>query len=170
MRLKVMQIGEPALRQQAIELTHEEIKSSFIQDLIRDMKETMYDAPGVGLAAPQIGLSIQLAVLEDREEFIQMLSPAQCIERERTAFPFQVIINPKLTIVEVESREFFEGCLSMSGYIGLTPRASVVQVDCLNEKAIPITIKARGWYARILNMRLIIYRGFFVLIELNHVL
>jgi peptide deformylase len=151
MRLKIMQIGEPVLRQPSIELTHEEIKSSFIQELIQHMKETLYDAPGVGLAAPQIGLPIQLAVLEDREEYIQMLTPAQCIERERTAFPFQVIINPKLTIVEAESREFFEGCLSMAGYIGLTPRALVVQVDCLNEKAIPVTIKARGWYARTLQ-------------------
>src|SRR5208282_4673038 len=68
MRLKIVQAGEPVLRQTARPLIRQEILGDEIQRLIRDMKETMQDAPGVGLAAPQVGLSLQVAVIEDREE------------------------------------------------------------------------------------------------------
>jgi peptide deformylase len=66
-RLKIVQAGEPVLRAQARQLTYEEILSDEMQRLIRDMRETMRDAPGVGLAAPQVGVALQLAVMEDRE-------------------------------------------------------------------------------------------------------
>ncbi len=151
MKLKILQAGEPVLRQNARELTTEEITSSFIQTLILLMKDTLRDAPGVGLAAPQIGESLQLAVIEDRAEYIQSLPAEIAAERERVPVPFHVIINPKLTIEESAPAEFFEGCLSIAGWMGLVPRASVVTVTCLNERAQPITIKARGWYARILQ-------------------
>ena len=68
MLLKIVQSGEPALRAPASRLTREEIIDEEIQRLIRDMRETMRDAPGVGLAAPQVGMALQLAVIEDREE------------------------------------------------------------------------------------------------------
>jgi len=68
MRLKIVQAGDPVLRQVARPLSLKEIISADIQRLIRDMRETMHDAPGVGLAAPQVGLSLQLAVVEDRAE------------------------------------------------------------------------------------------------------
>jgi peptide deformylase len=68
MKLKIVQAGEPVLRQKARELGIAEIRSEAIQQLIAHMRETMYDAPGVGLAAPQIGESLQLAVIEDRPE------------------------------------------------------------------------------------------------------
>jgi Polypeptide deformylase len=58
MRLKIVQAGEPVLRGQAHQLTREEITSDEIQRLIRDMQETMRDAPGVGLAAPQVGVAL----------------------------------------------------------------------------------------------------------------
>jgi peptide deformylase len=67
MRLKIVQAGEPVLRAQARQLTLEEIITDEIQQLIRDMRETMRDAPGVGLAAPQVGMTLQLAVIEDHQ-------------------------------------------------------------------------------------------------------
>ena len=63
MRLKIVQAGEPVLRAQARQLTYKEIFSDEMQRLIRDMRETMRDAPGVGLAAPQVGVALQLVVI-----------------------------------------------------------------------------------------------------------
>ena len=65
MKLKILQAGDPVLRAVARPLSLEEIQSSEIQGLIEWMRETMRDAPGVGLAAPQVGLGLQLAVVED---------------------------------------------------------------------------------------------------------
>lgn len=155
MRLKILQVGEPVLRQSARELSLDEIKSPPIAQLIELMKKTMHEAPGVGLAAPQIGESLQLAVIEDREEYTQGIPVEQLKLRERSPVPFHVIINPKIKIIQSQEEpdlvEFYEGCLSFSGFVGLVPRAVAVQVECLNEKGERITINARGWYARILQ-------------------
>ncbi len=151
MILPIVQVGEPVLRQQARSLRPNEIRSREIRDLIADMKETMHDAPGVGLAAPQIGRNLQLAVIEDRKEYTKDWTPEQLAERERVAVPFHVIINPKLTLIGDERVEFFEGCLSLNGLLGLVPRARRVRVECLDEKGVPRVIEASGWYARILQ-------------------
>jgi hypothetical protein len=87
-RLKIVQAGEPVLRQDARPLTCQEILGDEIQRLIHDMRETMRDAPGVGLAAPQIGLSLQLAVIEDREEFLKDLPPREVADKDRRPVPF----------------------------------------------------------------------------------
>ena len=151
MILPIVQVGEPVLRQQARPLRPNEIRSREIRDLIADMKETMYGAPGVGLAAPQIGRNLQLAVIEDRSEYTKDWTPEQLAERERTAIPFHVIINPRLTLIGDEKVEFFEGCLSLNGLLGLVPRARSVRVECLDEMGGPRVIEAAGWYARILQ-------------------
>ena len=83
MRLQIAQIGEEVLRAPANELSREEILSPKTQELIQHMRDTMRNAPGVGLAAPQVGVALQLAVIEDREEYHQRLSPAQLSERQR---------------------------------------------------------------------------------------
>jgi len=151
MKLKIYQVGEEVLRQKARPLSIEEILSPKTQQLIELMRETMLDAPGVGLAAPQIGLPFQLAVVEDREEKINELTPEVVAERERVPVPFHVIINPTLIIEQQETVEFFEGCLSLAGFTALVPRARVAQVECLNERGEPSIIHAQGWYARILQ-------------------
>jgi peptide deformylase len=151
MTLKVRQVGEPVLRQRARPLTLEEIRSTPIQSLIEQMHDTMREAPGVGLAAPQIGQALQLAVIEDREEYLEGIASAILQERERTSVPFHVIINPRLTIAEETPAVFFEGCLSLDSFAALVPRAIAVRVDCLNEHGEPMVIQARGWYARILQ-------------------
>ena len=151
MRLKIVQAGDPVLRKQSQPLTKAEISSPSIQQLIELMREAMRAAPGVGLAAPQIGESMQLAVIEDRAEYLAHLSPEQLAHHQRAAIPFHVIINPKLTFLDDSSAQFFEGCLSVEGYQAVVDRALNVRVDCLNERAEAVTLKAHGWYARILQ-------------------
>lgn len=149
--LKVVQIGEPVLRTPAEPLTKEEILSKEIQNLIVSMKETMRAAPGVGLAAPQIGKSLQIIVIEDRSEYHSRWTAEQLAERERVPVPFHVLINPVLHITEADTVEFFEGCMSIPGLMGVVPRAKAVRVEGLNENAQKVVIEARGWYARILQ-------------------
>jgi len=151
MKLKIVQAGDPVLRKQSRPLTKDEISSPSIQLLIDLMRNTMREAPGVGLAAPQIGKSLQLAVIEDRAEYLTRLSADELAETQRAAIPFHVIINPKLTVLDKSSAQFFEGCLSVTGYQAIVDRALSVRVECLNERGEETTIKAQGWYARILQ-------------------
>jgi peptide deformylase len=151
MRLKIIQTGEPVLREPARPLTSAEIRSDEIQRLIADMRETMRDAPGVGLAAPQVGLGLALAVIEDREDLLKSVSPEELADKERTGVAFHVIVNPRITPVREEKVEFFEGCLSVAGFMAAVARARRVRVECLDENAKPRVIEASGWYARILQ-------------------
>src|ERR1044072_5490590 len=107
MKLKIVQAGDPVMRKKSRPLTREEILSPSIQELIPLMRDTMREAPGVGLAAPQIGKSIQLAVIEDRATYAKDLSDEDLAARQRSAIPFHVIINPKLTVVDNSSAVFF---------------------------------------------------------------
>lgn len=106
------------------------------QKLIHDMFETMYDAQGIGLAAPQVGVSLRLAVVN--------VTP----EKKRNQF---VMINPK--IVKREGKiESDEGCLSLPSVGGaVIKRAEKVTVEALNEKGFPITITGDGLLARCLQ-------------------
>jgi peptide deformylase len=151
MKLKILQVGEPVLRQPARPLAVEEIQSPPIQQLIELMRETMYDAPGVGLAAPQVGLPLQLAVIEDRMEYHREIPAEQLAARRRVPIPFHVIINPQLAMANTAEVTFFEGCLSLSGFVALVPRALAVHVQCMNQRGEPRVIDAEGWYARILQ-------------------
>ncbi len=150
MRLKIVQAGEPVLRHRARALSPDEIRSPEIRQLVEWMRETMRDAPGVGLAAPQVGLSLQLAVIEDAAELQRAIAPERLAERGRRPVPFHVVINPSIAL-EGEPVEFFEGCLSVAGFSALVPRAPRVHVECLNENAEAVSIAADGWYARILQ-------------------
>ena len=151
MKLKIVQAGDPVLRQAARELSVDEIRSASVQQLIELMRETMRDAPGVGLAAPQVGESLRLAVIEDRAEYVAGVPAERLAERERSPVPFHVVVNPRLMPVGDGTRFFFEGCLSLSGFVALVPRAPEVRVEGLNERGEPVEIVARGWYARILQ-------------------
>jgi peptide deformylase len=150
-RLKIVQAGEPVLRQAGRLLTRQEILSDELQRLIRDMKETMQDAPGVGLAAPQVGLSLQLAVIEDRWELLNNLPPEELAEKDRRPVPFHVVINPQITSRGDTNVVFYEGCLSLSGYSAVVPRARDIRVEYLDEQGEYRSVEASGWYARILQ-------------------
>ena len=150
-KLEIVQAGNPVLRQRARPLSVAEIRSREIQKLIESMRTCMHEAPGVGLAAPQLGLALQLAVIEDREEYHKEIPEALLRERERRPVPFHVIINPAIEEIGEEKAEFFEGCLSLSGFSALVPRARAVRVTCLDERGERKVIEASGWYARILQ-------------------
>jgi peptide deformylase len=168
-KLEIVQAGNPVLRQRARPLSLAEIRGKEIQNLIESMRTCMWEAPGVGLAAPQVGLSLQLAVIEDRAEYQKDVPEAQLRERERRPVPFHVLINPTLTPMLTlsqkpmpeaahkqtnsrgESAEFFEGCLSLAGFTAVVPRARTVRVECLDEYGAKKVIEASGWYARILQ-------------------
>ncbi|WP_426751871.1 peptide deformylase [Myxococcus sp. Y35] len=154
MVLKIVQAGEPVLRRKARDLTPEEIASPETQRLIEMMRDTMRDAPGVGLAAPQVGVGLRLVVVEDRAEYQAGLTAKELAARERAPVPFHVLINPKLVVEDATPAEFHEGCLSVSGFAALVARARGVRVEALNEQGQPVTVHARGWYARILQHEL----------------
>ena len=151
MRLHIAQIGEEVLRVPANELSRKEILSAKTQELIEYMRDTMRNAPGVGLAAPQVGVPLQLAVIEDRAEYHKKLTPTQLSERQRRPIPFHVIVNPRIVSADNTGVEFFEGCLSVAGYSAIVPRARAITVEYLNERAESRRVEAVGWYARILQ-------------------
>jgi peptide deformylase len=149
--LKIVQVGDPVLRRKARALDADELASPKLQQLIELMRDTMRDAPGVGLAAPQVGESLQLAVIEDSPHLMAGLTPQQLAEREREPVPFHVLVNPALELDTDETVEAFEGCLSFAGFLMIVPRARRVRVSALDELGRPVTIHATGWYARILQ-------------------
>ncbi len=111
----------------------------------------MQDAPGVGLAAPQVGVSFQLAVVEDREELLRQLPADELEKKSRRPIPFHVLINPKIVGWGDETAEFYEGCLSLAGFSAIVPRALNIRVEYLDECGGACSIEATGWYARILQ-------------------
>ncbi len=151
MKLEIVQAGDPVLRQSARPLSMDEINSPKIQQTIADMLETLRLAPGVGLAAPQIGLGVRLAIIEDREQYHSSWSAEQLRARERVPVAFHVLINPELEVVENSEVEFFEGCLSVDGYTAEVPRYRHVRVRYLDDHGEAKSIEATGWYARILQ-------------------
>lgn len=156
---KIVQVGDPVLRRRARELGRDEIATPAIQELIVGMRDTMRDAPGVGLAAPQIGESLQLVVIEDPPQAHAGMTPAQLAERERSAVAFHVLINPLLTVEGDEQVAAYEGCLSLAGFSMIVPRWRRVRVEALDEHGDPVVKVASGWYARILQHEIDHLRG-----------
>jgi len=157
--LKIVQAGHPVLRQKARALTPDEIRSADVQRLIEAMRETMRDAPGVGLAAPQVGLGLQLVVIEDKPAYVERGDPDEMRARGRTPVPFQVLVNPRLAIVDATPVEFFEGCLSVTDMMMVVPRLRAVRVEALDHTGSPISLSAEGWPARILQHEIDHLRG-----------
>ncbi len=152
MKLEIVQAGERVLRQIARRLRADEIQSAEIQQTIANMHETLRLAPGVGLAAPQVGLGLQLAIIEDRSEYHSSWTAEQLQARRRVPIDFHVLINPELEITNRDAEvEFFEGCLSINGYTAEVPRHTGVRVRYLDEHGEKRQVEAQGWYARILQ-------------------
>lgn len=149
--LHIVQAGAPVLREPAKDVTPEQLATPEFQKLISTMIETMRAAPGVGLAAPQIGVNLRVLVLEDRADLMASLSEQEKQERERVPVPVRVFINPTLTPIGDEKVGFFEGCLSVAGWAGYVERAREVEVTGLDEKGQPQTWRVKGWPARILQ-------------------
>ena len=135
--LKVARMGHPVLRQVARPLTNKEIASDEIQSLIENMVQTMGEYGGIGLAAPQVHESIQLAIIELGDEQ-----------------PLEVYINPKITVLDATEQAFWEGCLSIPELRGLVHRPRKIQVDYLDRKGKPKKIVAENFLATVFQHEL----------------
>jgi peptide deformylase len=149
--LPIVQAGEAVLRAKAARVAVAAIRSAEIQDLIDSMIATMRAAPGVGLAAPQVGKSLRIIVAEDPADAIGRLTPQQRRERGRErAFPLHVCINPRLRRVGDERAIFPEGCLSIPGYAALVERSLNVELSWLDRDGVRHDRTTfTGWPARI---------------------
>ncbi|MEO8876164.1 MAG: peptide deformylase, partial [Polyangiaceae bacterium] len=125
----IVQTGHPVLRRPAGEVQSETILTPKFQELITTMIAVMRDAPGVGLAAPQIGLPIRLIVLEERQELLDKLPEEDRQLKERIGFKTRVFVNPTLKLLGGDRVTFFEGCLSVQGFVALVARAREVEVS-----------------------------------------
>jgi peptide deformylase len=148
--MPIVQIGDPVLREVSRPLSMDEIHSDFIQSLIQTMHDTVHGT-GVGLAAPQIGYPLQIAVIEDLQEYIDRLPPEVRTERGREVIPFHVLINPEIISLSSDRAYFFEGCLSVANEARVVPRSTNIQVKYLDENGQTHIVTAQGWYARILQ-------------------
>ncbi len=142
--LKVARLGHPVLRQPAEPIDPEQIGSPALQRLIDDMVETMREYEGVGLAAPQVHHSIQLVVLEAKADRVG----------RQEGIPLTVLINPRVVEVSEEVAADWEGCLSLEDLRGLVPRAQQVVVGALDRTGQPVTVKAKEFFARVLQHEL----------------
>jgi peptide deformylase len=147
----IVRAGAPVLRAPAKDVPLETVSSASFQELIARMVATMRAAPGVGLAAPQIGVSSRLIVLEDRTEYLERLSAQEIAERERVPFSTKVFVNPMVIPISRDRVTFFEGCLSVPGYVALVERFLEVEVCGWDEQAQPQRWRVKGWPARILQ-------------------
>ena len=139
---EIVSVPEPVLRKKAKSVTKFDDK---LQTLIDDMVETMRQAPGVGLAAPQIGVSERVIVVEyyENEEDLDDQEVDESPKRLYT------IVNPEITRKSSEMVEGTEGCLSVPGYLGEVDRHEAITVKGQNRHGQNVTLKLKDWTARI---------------------
>ena len=138
-----MQKCEPVLRQQTAAYEGQ-LSRKTLDKLIDTMHVTMLEAPGVGLAATQIGLGLALAVVEDHVRDGDDGDP-----REAAEFPFHVIINPSYEPIGTQTRSFYEGCLSFDGYQAVRKRWLDITARWQDEDGNRHEEHLHGWPARI---------------------
>lgn len=138
--LSIVRMGHPALREPALPVDPDGLAAPAMQQLVDDMVDTMRDAGGVGLAAPQVGRSIQLFVYEAVDE-----------EEPEGTIPLRVVVNPMVEPLSGELVYDWEGCLSIPDLRGLTPRHPAVRVRALDRRGQPLLYVAEGFEARIVQ-------------------
>jgi peptide deformylase len=139
--LKVARIAHPVLRSPAKPVSKAAFKDPLFHKLIDDMRETMYEYEGVGLAAPQVHEGLRLAVIE----------VAGDDERAHAEVPFLVLVNPVLTPLGDEKLNGWEGCLSIPDLRGVVPRFKRVKLDALDRDGKPYSLEAQDFFARVLQ-------------------
>ena len=139
--LKVARIGHPVVRTVAIPVPAGDVGSAGFQRLVDDMIATMHEYEGVGLAAPQVHVSLRVAVIE---------VPASD-ERSDAAVPLMVLVNPVVTPLGEARRTGWEGCLSIPGLRGVVPRLERVRLEALDRDGRPYTAEASGFFARVIQ-------------------
>jgi peptide deformylase len=139
---EIVTVPDPVLRRKAQKVTKFDEK---LQMLIDDMVETMREAPGVGLAAPQIGVLEQIIVVE----YFEKEEDEEREDAEEAPKRLYVIVNPEITRTSTETVTGAEGCLSVPGYLGEVERFDAVTVKGQNRRGQPVTLKLKDWTARI---------------------
>jgi peptide deformylase len=158
--LPIVECGDPVLRRPAEPVGPSDLRTSELQLLIAQMRATMEAAPGVGLAAPQVGVPIQLAVLHDGPERCGQLTEEERTARERNGLDFTVLVNPTLRLTGNRGQvSFYEGCLSVPGLTGVVARHRAVRVEALDEHGQPVDRVFSGWAARIVQHEVDHLRG-----------
>ncbi len=142
MILKVARLGHPAVRTPAQPVAVDQIQTHDFQKLLDDMVETMHEYKGVGLAAPQVHLRLQLAVLEVEHNPRYPDAPP---------VPLTYLINPVVTVLDEARVEEWEGCLSIPDLRGLVPRHQKIRVTALGRNAEPLDIVAEDFHARVIQ-------------------
>jgi peptide deformylase len=137
MNLRIAQLGQPVLRQRAVEITPEEIRSPEFQRLVDDMRETMREAKGAGLAGPQ--------VFAGKRIFLALVEPP----REGEPGEPEVFVNPRMVGVSQEEEAAWEGCLSFMELLVLVRRPLAVRMDYLDRHGQKHTAELQGFPARV---------------------
>lgn len=141
--LKITRLGHPNIRQGADPVSTEELHSWEIQRLIDDMVETMRDANGVGIAAPQVHVSKQIIAIE--------VSPENPRYPNQPAVSLTVLLNPTITEHAETMEEGWEGCLSVPDLRGFVPRWTRVKVAGLDRQGQAVQLEAEGFLARVIQ-------------------
>lgn len=142
----IVQAGDPVLRQVAAPFNGQ-LGDAELGQLIDLMRSVMHKAPGVGLAAPQLGIPLQLAVLEDQFE----VDPEVAAVRGREPLPFFAMLNPSYQPLPGISTAFYEGCLSVNGLQAAVSRPESVRLDFLLPDGSRQERVFSGWQARIVQ-------------------
>jgi len=140
--LKVARLGHPVIRTPTEAVPKETITSSSMQRFLDDMIDTMSEYEGVGLAAPQVYVSKQIAVIEVQEN---RRYPSE------GPVPLTVLINPKIVTRSKKLLEDWEGCLSINDFRGKVPRAESLEVEAYNRKGEKVRFQAHGFFARVIQ-------------------
>jgi peptide deformylase len=139
--LKVARIGHPVLRTPGKAVAVETLRSAQIQRLIDDMVETMHEYNGVGVAAPQVHVSLRIAVIE---------VPADD-ERAGGGVPLMVLANPVISPLSQERALGWEGCLSIPDLRGQVPRLARLKLEALDREGRPYVVEAADFFARVIQ-------------------
>ena len=142
----IVQAGHPALRQRAAEYDGQ-LSADQLAGLIGVMRQVMHEAPGVGLAAPQLGIPLQLAVLEDQFD----VDPDTAALRNRSPLEFLAILNPRYTPHGAGLASFYEGCLSLNGLQAVVARPDAVLLEYVTPHGAAERREFSGWQARIVQ-------------------
>jgi peptide deformylase len=140
---RVTQVGEPVLRQPAARYDGQ-LPDELLHELLDAMRAHL-PGVGVGIAAPQIGIPLALAVIEDTSEVPEELAAI----RERVPQPPIDLINPVITPIGVEHRAFYEGCLSVEGLTAVVSRHHRVHLAAQDRAGQSYDLELTGWPARI---------------------
>lgn len=142
MILKVSRLGHPVLRTVAQAVAPERITTPGFQSLLDDMVDTMREYNGVGLAAPQIHLPLRVAVLEVEHH------PRH---PEMAPVPLTFLVNPQIEILERDTLDDWEGCLSIPELRGMVPRYRRLRVTALGRRGEPLEFVASDFHARVVQ-------------------